>query len=224
VGLNQFPGYRAGRFDPNSAAAQAIEAANFPPDLVENRTSLWTLNRFALWEVAECLFVRGVDPGFREEFPGFAAFADYDFTTRPESVGRAIRKFENSGEITKPLISVHVTLDAFIPLKGHARPYKVKIEAQGFGANYRLYEIQNGNHLDSFNGLSQSRHHGVNKPVTVSPIGVAGPVSALFACPSAHLTRVVSQSPVHPLLTAPVAAAMAGRETTAPRAASRRDP
>ena len=33
---------------------------------------------------------------------------------------------------------------------------------------------------DNYNGLSQSRHYGVNKPVTVSPIGVAGPVSALF--------------------------------------------
>ncbi len=77
---------------------------------------------------------------------------------------------------------------------------------------------------DNYNGLGHSRHHGVNKPVTVSPIGVAGPISALFACPSAHLTRVVSQAPVHPLLTASVAAAVAGRETIAPRAASRCDP
>lgn len=159
AGLKQFPGYRAGTstgvpFDPNSPEARAIEAANYPPDLVENGTSLWTLNRFAFWEVTECLYVREVDPGYSKQFPGFAAFADYDPITRPESVQRAIRKFENSGKIRKPLISVHGTLDALIPLKGHARPYKAKIEAQGFGANYRLYEVQNGNHLESFKGTT----------------------------------------------------------------------
>lgn len=157
VGLKQFPGYRAGAstgipFDPNSPEAAAIEAANFPPDLVENATSLWTLNRFAFWEVTECLYVKEVDPGYNQEFPGFEAFADYDFTTRPESVPREITKFENSGVIRKPLLSVHGTLDALIPLKGHARPYQEKIEAQGFGQNYRLYEVQNGNHLEAFKG------------------------------------------------------------------------
>ncbi len=152
VGLKKFPAYRSGGFNPASAEAQAIQAANFPPDLVENATSLWTLNRFAFWEVTECLYVKEVDPGYSEEFPGFAAFADYDFTARPESVRKTIRKFENSGKITKPLVSVHGTLDALIPLKGHARPYKAKIETQGFGANYRLYEVQNGNHLESFKG------------------------------------------------------------------------
>lgn len=152
VGLKKFPAYRTGGFNPNSPESQAIQAANFPPDLVENGTSLWTLNRFAFWEVTECLYVKEVDPGYSEEFPGFAAFADYDFTTRPESVRKEISKFENSGRVTKPLISVHGTLDALIPLKGHARSYKAKIDAQGFGQNYRLYEVQNGNHLESFKG------------------------------------------------------------------------
>ena len=39
-----------------------------------------------------------------------------------------------------------------IPLKGHARPYKAMVEAKGYGQNYRLYEIQNGNHLDCLKG------------------------------------------------------------------------
>lgn len=164
VGLKQFPPYRAGGFNPASPEAQAIEAANFPPDLVENDTSLWTLNRFNFWEVTECLYVKEVDPGYTEEFPGFAAFADYDFTTRPESVRRTISKFENSGNVTKPLISVHGTLDALIPLKGHARPYKAKIEAQGFGQNYRLYEVQNGNHLESFKGTLKGLPFGNQLP------------------------------------------------------------
>ena len=63
-----------------------------------------------------------------------------------------IDTFANNGIVRKPLISVHGTLDALIPLKGHARPYKAMVEAKGYGQNYRLYEIQNGNHLDRLKG------------------------------------------------------------------------
>ena len=47
VGLKQFPAYCDKRLDPNSPEAIAIQAADFPPDLVENGTSLWTLNRYS---------------------------------------------------------------------------------------------------------------------------------------------------------------------------------
>ena len=41
VGLKHFPSYYDKRLDPESAEAITIQAANFPPDLVENGTSLW---------------------------------------------------------------------------------------------------------------------------------------------------------------------------------------
>jgi Tannase and feruloyl esterase/3HB-oligomer hydrolase (3HBOH) len=157
VGLKQFPSYRDKGLDPNSDEAKAIQAADFPPDLVENGTSLWTLNRSKLWEVTECLYVRKLDPDYNKQFPGFAAFADYDYVTRPESVRKTIDTFANDGEVRRPLISVHGTLDALIPLKGHARPYKAMVEAKGYGQNYRLYEVQNGNHLDSFKGSTDKQ-------------------------------------------------------------------
>ena len=43
VGLKQFPWYRAKGLDPNSDEARAIQAADFPPDLVENGTSVGPL-------------------------------------------------------------------------------------------------------------------------------------------------------------------------------------
>jgi pimeloyl-ACP methyl ester carboxylesterase len=153
VGLKQFPSYRDKGLDPISDEARAIEAADFPPDLVENDTSLWTLNH-QYWGITECLYVRKLDPGYNQ---GFAVFADYNYRARPESVRKTIDTFTNNGLVRKPLISVHGTLDALIPLKGHARPYKAMVEAQkcgqnACGQNYRLYEIQNGNHFDSFKG------------------------------------------------------------------------
>ena len=152
VGLKQFPSYYDKGLDPNSDEARAIQAADFPPDLVENGTSLWTLNRALLWEVTQCMYVRKLDPDYNKQFPGIPAFADYDYRTRPENVRNTIDTFANNGIVRKPLISVHGTLDALIPLKGHARPYKAMVEARGYGQNYRLYEIQNGNHLDGLKG------------------------------------------------------------------------
>jgi Tannase and feruloyl esterase len=132
VGLKQFPSYRDKGLDPNSDEAKAIQAADFPPDLVENGTSLWNLNRSNLWELTECLYVRKLDPGYNKQFPGFAAFANYNYdVTRPESVRKTIDTFANNGMVRRPLISVHGTLDALIPLKGHARPYKAMVEAKG---------------------------------------------------------------------------------------------
>ena len=148
VGLKQFPSYRAKGLDPNSDEARAIQAADFPPDLVENGTSLWTLNRSQSWEVTECLYVRKLDPDYDQQF------ADYDYLTRPESVRSTIDTFANNGMVRRPLISVHGTLDALIPLKGHARPYKLMVETNGYGQNYRLYEVQNGNHADAFMGAT----------------------------------------------------------------------
>ena len=155
VGLKQFPSYYDKGLDPNSDEARAIQAAGFPPDLVENGTSLWTLNRSQLWEVTECLYVRKLDPDYNEH--GFAAFADYDYATRPESVRKTIGAFANNGKVGKPLISLHGTLDALILLKRHARPYKAMVEAAGYGQNYRLYEIQNGNHVDSLMGATAGK-------------------------------------------------------------------
>jgi pimeloyl-ACP methyl ester carboxylesterase len=149
--LKQFPSYRDKNLNPNSPEAKAILAADFPPDLIENGTSLWTLNRYQLWQLTECLYVRKLDPEYDTQ-PDFTALANYDYVSRPESVRKTIATFANNGLVRRPLISVHGTLDALIPLKGHARPYKAMVEAKGYGQNYRLYEVQNGNHLDYLKG------------------------------------------------------------------------
>jgi Tannase and feruloyl esterase len=154
VGLKHFPSYYDKGLDPDSAEAITIQAANFPPDLVENGTSLWTLNRSHFWELTQCLYVRKLDPAYNKESASFAAFASYDYITRPESVRETITTFANSGIVRRPLIGVHGTLDALITLKGHARPYKAMVEGRGFGRNYHLYEIQNGNHADSLRGTA----------------------------------------------------------------------
>ena len=60
-----------------------------------------------------------------------------------------------TGKIKKPLITVAGTMDALLPIKHQARAYEAAVNASRKGNNdrrnaqYRLYEVQNGNHIES---------------------------------------------------------------------------
>jgi hypothetical protein len=62
---------------------------------------------------------------------------------------------ESTGKIKRPLVTVAGTMDALLPAERHARVYAAKVAASRQGgddhrhAQYRLGEIQNGNHVDS---------------------------------------------------------------------------
>ena len=63
-----------------------------------------------------------------------------------------------TGKIKKPLITVAGTMDALLPIKHQARAYESAVDASRKGNNdrrnaqYRLYEVQNGNHIESYIG------------------------------------------------------------------------
>jgi hypothetical protein len=159
TGLRNYPAYRASGFDPNSAAAQAIQAVGYPPDLIENNTSVWTLFRNKYWESTECLYGRKLDADYYSQYldltaqEPFSIVETYDYPTRQAIVAQTVSKFEVTGAIPAPLITVHGTLDALIPLKAHSRKYAAAVQSSGHSDIYRLYEIQNGTHIDGFQAL-----------------------------------------------------------------------
>ncbi len=59
-------------------------------------------------------------------------------------------------KLKKPLVTVAGTMDALLPIQRHARAYQAKVAASRRGENehrnapYRLYEVQNGNHIETF--------------------------------------------------------------------------
>ena len=61
-----------------------------------------------------------------------------------------------TGKIKKPLITVAGTMDALLPIQHQARAYEHAVDASRKGNNdkrnaqYRLYEVQNGNHIESY--------------------------------------------------------------------------
>ena len=158
--IRNFAQYAASGFDRNSAGSQGMLAAGYPPDIVAGTASFW-LNHWAqFWEVTQCQWQKRLDPSYDTYVQGTGT---YDYLTRlsVSDVGAQMASFANSGAIQRPLVTVAGTMDALLPINHHARAYARKVaevaKAQrnnGHGADdlrtaYRLYEVQNGNHIET---------------------------------------------------------------------------
>ena len=91
--------------------------------------------------------------------------ATYNYVARlsQSDVGKNVAAFATTGQIQRPLITVAGTMDALLPIDHHARAYARNVEAALAARHhddddeddrrapaYRLYEVQNGNHIESF--------------------------------------------------------------------------
>ena len=154
-----FPDYVASNYDPKSPAAQNILAAGYPPDIV-NRTvtpvdSLWGRYNAQFWEVTACQWQKRFDPSYATYTAGLG---NYDYLARITVPGVFVdvAATQTTGKIKKPLVTVAGTMDALLPAKTQARAYEAAVNASRKGNNdqrnaqYRLYEVQNGNHIESF--------------------------------------------------------------------------
>lgn len=154
--LQNFPAYVASGFNPASPAAQAIRAAGYPPDIIlSGGLSLWFVYWNAFWEVTACQWQKKLDPTYDTYGAGLE---NYDYLARVvvTDVEAAVAAFATTGKIKKPLVTIAGTMDALLPIDRHARAYQARVADSRKGndehrnAQYRLYEIQNGNHVDSF--------------------------------------------------------------------------
>ena len=83
----------------------------------------------------------------------------YDYFARAAldpSIVAQLGAVATTGKIKKPLITVAGTMDALLPIKRGSRAYEAVVNASRNGNNdqreaqYRLYEVQNGNHIETF--------------------------------------------------------------------------
>ncbi len=170
-----FPDYVASGHDPAGTAARNILAAGYPPDIVLSpTTTLWTNHWNSFWEVTQCQWQKRLDPGYDTYGAGPA---NYNYVARlaGTDVGAQLAAFATTGHIRRPLITVAGTMDALLPIDHHARAYARAVAAaarERHGehdrdgderAAYRLYEVQNGNHIetyqDTFNQLELIEPH-----------------------------------------------------------------
>src|ERR1041384_6911677 len=139
-------------------AGATLQGADSTADPDQAATTLWTNNNAQFWEVTQCQWQKRLDPAYDTYGPAFTGPRDYDFAARtltnPE-VQQNLAAFETTGKIKAPLITLAGTMDALLPIQTQAREYAGKVAASRNGNNderaaqYRLYEIQNGNHTES---------------------------------------------------------------------------
>jgi hypothetical protein len=158
--IANFPTYVAANYDPNSAAAQAIQAAGYPPDIVQRdgsgnvTASLWQNYYIDFWEVTACQWQERFDPTYATYTSGLG---NYDYLARlTPAVAAAVAAVTTTGKIKKPLVTIAGTMDALLPIERQARAYEAAVNASRKGNNdqrnaqYRLYEVQNGNHIEAY--------------------------------------------------------------------------
>lgn len=173
-----FPDYRNSGSNPESVAAKNILAAGYPPDITADRgavttppTTLWSRNSAEFWEVTLCQWQKRLDPGYDTYGTGpIPNTATYNYVSRlsVSNVGAEMSAFANTGDVRRPLVTVAGTMDALLPIDHHARAYARKVESVSKQrareddrhgdrrTPYRLYEVQNGNHIENYRTQSFS--------------------------------------------------------------------
>jgi hypothetical protein len=156
-----FPDYTASGFDPNSTAAENIVLTGYPPDRVDAGNSLWARYSDQFWEVTLCQWQKRLDPTYDTYTSGTGIYS-YVARLSASNVGANVAAIATSGDIGKPLITVAGTMDALLPINLHARAYARAVTAavsqhdddgkdqQRYRPAYRLYEVQNGNHIETY--------------------------------------------------------------------------
>ena len=164
--IKNFPAYVASDYDPKSQAARNIVNAGYPPDIVTRDStgkeiaSLWGNYSDHFWEVTMCQWQKRFDPTY-DTYGNLTTnpagnLPDYHYFARifRTDVARNLATVETTGKIKRPLITVAGTMDSLLPIQREARAYERLVET-GSNANhrkqeYRLYEVQNGNHIESY--------------------------------------------------------------------------
>jgi hypothetical protein len=160
-----FPDYAASGFNGASTAAKNIQGAGYPPDIVSGALSLWQSYSNQFWEVTQCQWQKRLDPAYDTYGSGTGT---YNYVSRLSfsDVGAQFAAFATTGRIQRPLVTVAGTMDGLLPIDHHARAYARKVAGASNQKRddddrgdrhgdddrpaYRLYEIQNGNHIETF--------------------------------------------------------------------------
>lgn len=152
-----YPDYAASGFNPNSTAAKNIFATGYPPDLTsaEPGKTLWRVHSETYWELTMCQWQKRLDPTYDTYGAGPANYV-YLSRVTASHVAENMAAFSTTGRIQRPLITVAGTMDTLLPIDDNARAYARRVAA-AVQANvdkeipaYRLYEVQNGNHIESY--------------------------------------------------------------------------
>ena len=149
--LTHYPAYR----DTGSEAArEALLAVGFAP----GSEFLWEFHYTTYWDLTQRIYREEFDPTYDGEAEAGTPFcapgtpgcdADYDYASRPQAVKDAIARVSLTGNIGKPTITLHGTLDTLLPIATDSDIYAAMIGEAGRADLHRYYVIEAGTHVDA---------------------------------------------------------------------------
>jgi hypothetical protein len=135
----------------DEAAHRAILDAGFEP----GSERLWPFHYSYYWDLTQRIYREEFDPDYDGDALAGYPFcapgsvpgcdADYDYASRPAEVHDAVARVSLTGDITKPMITLHGTLDTLLPIRVDSDVYAGLV---GDASHFRYYRIEGGNHVD----------------------------------------------------------------------------
>jgi hypothetical protein len=152
VALRNYPEYKA---TGSQKAHDAMIRAGFEP----GSEFLWEDHYVIYWDLTQRIYREEFDPKYDGALKAGIPFcqegtpncdANYVYRDRPQAVKDAVRKVSLTGDIGKPMLTLHGTLDALLPIRTDSDVYRELVKSKGHGNIHRYYVIDEGNHVDSF--------------------------------------------------------------------------
>jgi len=148
--------YPQAELDP--AARQRMYDVGFEP----GSEILWKDHYAVYWDLTQRTYREAFDPDYDSTQKAGTAFcrtgtapgtttacdADYDYASRPQEVHDAVGSVSLTGDIGKPMITLHGDLDALLPIRTDSDVYARMIQDAGRGGIHRYYTVEDGNHVD----------------------------------------------------------------------------
>jgi predicted esterase len=149
--LKHYPTYAA---TGDEDAHDAMIAAGFEP----GSEFLWPYHYGVYWDLTQRIYREEFDPGYDGDLQAGVPFcqsgtpscdADYDYASRPRSVHDAVRRVSLDGDLKRPMLTLHGTMDALLPIRTDSDVYDEMIEDAGAADRHRYYRVEDGTHVDS---------------------------------------------------------------------------
>ena len=155
VALRNYPECQAHGFE--GRACERMYRAGFK----RGSEFLWPQHYTVYWDLTQRIYREEFDPRYDGDQKAGYPFcqdeehiegcdANYHYKKRPERVKDAVERVSLTGEIGKPMLTLHGTLDALLPIDTDSNVYNRLIEDAGKGDLHRYYRIEDGNHVDSY--------------------------------------------------------------------------
>ncbi|MGH8894314.1 MAG: tannase/feruloyl esterase family alpha/beta hydrolase [Actinomycetes bacterium] len=148
--LREYPRYAA---TGSAEAHDAMVAAGFEP----GSEYLWDYHYAVYWDLTQRIYREEFDPSYDGALEAGIPFCpsstpacdtDYDYFARPQAVRDAVERVSLTGRIGKPMLTLHGTHDALLPIRTDSDVYAAMVAETGRAGRHRYYRIEGGNHVD----------------------------------------------------------------------------